>query len=360
MNTRPQPQQPPPLAPAPYPDPAAILVGVPALDEEAHIAACLRSLVNGSPAMRAVRIVVADGGSRDRTRAVVESLQLGLPNLMLIDNPDRLQSAAMNRIVATCAAPAHRVLVRCDAHAIYPRGYVLDAAASLLDRDAAAVASAMDATGSTGFARAAAWIADTPLGSGGARHRGGARSGWVDHGHHAAIRLDWFQRVGGYDPAFSHNEDAELDHRLGRAGGRVWLDAGLRLAYVTRPTLPALAGQYWRYGRGRARTILKHRARPRLRQVLPPAALVGAALGIAGAPLNPWALLLPGLYLATLAGASLAGAVRLRAASGLWAGPAAGTMHLAWAAGFLRECLAWRLAPAPRGLRQPRTSFKSD
>jgi succinoglycan biosynthesis protein ExoA len=216
-------------APAPFPDPAAILVGIPVLDEEDHIAACLRSLVEGAPAMRAVRIVVADGGSRDRTRAIVESLKLGLPNLVLIDNPDRLQSAAMNRIVATCAEARHRVLVRCDAHAVYPRGYVLDAAASLLGRDAAAVAAVMDATGANGFARAAAWIVDTPLGSGGAAHRGGRRSAWVDHGHHAAISLDWFRRVGGYDPGFSHNEDAELDHRLGRAGGRVWLDAELRL-----------------------------------------------------------------------------------------------------------------------------------
>ena len=223
-----------------------------------------------------MRVVVADGGSRDATRAVVAGLASEFPNLELIDNPGRLQSAALNRIVETCARPEHRVLVRCDAHAVYPPGYVLRVAASLAAREAAALAVPMDAVGAGRFQRAAAWVVDTPLGSGGAPHRGGRRSGWVDHGHHAGIRLDWFRRVGGYDPGFSHNEDAELDHRLTLAGGRIWLDARIRVAYPMRATPAALARQYWRYGRGRARTVLKHRLRPRPRQLAPVLTVGGA------------------------------------------------------------------------------------
>ena len=151
--------------------------------------------------MAHVRVIVADGGSTDATRAIVGSLQAEFPNLELIDNPERLQSAALNRIVAQRARPEHRVLVRCDAHATYPPGYALRVAERLVARDAAALATSMDAVGSRCFQRAAAWVVDTPLGSGGAAHRGGRRSGYVDHGHHAGFRLDWFRRVGGYDRA---------------------------------------------------------------------------------------------------------------------------------------------------------------
>ena len=328
-------------------DPAEILVGVPALDEERHIAACLRSLMAGSPAMRAVRIVVADGGSRDATRAVVAGLASEIPNLELIDNPGRLQSAALNRIVETCARPEHRVLVRCDAHAVYPPGYVLRVAASLAAREAAALAVPMDAVGAGRFQRAAAWAVDTPLGSGGAPHRGGRRSGWVDHGHHAGIRLDWFRRVGGYDPGFSHNEDAEFDHRLTLAGGRIWLDAQIRVAYPMRATPAALARQYWRYGRGRARTVLKHQLRPRPRQLAPVLAVGGLAPGLVLAPLQPASLLLPAGYLGLLAGASLWTAIRRRSATGLWVGPALAAMHLPWGAGFVATTIAhaWRRLP---------------
>lgn len=320
-------------------EPARILVGIPALNEEAHIEACVRSLMAGSPRMRAVRMVVADGGSRDATRAIVTALATEFPNLSLIDNPGRLQSAGMNRIVETCAGPEHDVLVRCDAHAVYPPGYVLAVAESLLARDVAALATPMDATGDSPFGKAAAWIVDTVLGSGGAAHRGGRRSGFVDHGHHAGLRIDWFRRVGGYDASLSHNEDAELDYRIRAAGGRIWLDADIRLTYRMRSSITALARQYWRYGRGRARTILKHRMRPRIRQLVPVINTTGLVVCLALAPLNPSFLLAPAAYAAILAGASLAVAMRHRATCGLWAGPALAAMHLAWGAGFAYQAL---------------------
>jgi len=316
--------------------PDQMLIVVPALNEDAHIVACLASLlVPTGPT-----VIVADGGSTDRTRALVAALQAGHPHLHLIDNPARLQSAGINAAVAGHAAPGHRVLVRCDAHAVYPPGYAVRLAAAMTRHGTAAVVVPMDATGDSDFARAAAWVVDTPLGSGGSAHRGGRRSGLVDHGHHAAMDLDWFRRIGGYDPGFSHNEDAEFDHRLRQAGGQIWLDAAIRLDYHMRPSLQALARQYWNYGRGRARTLAKHRLRPRLRQVIPVLNLAGMAVALLLAPVWPWALLWPLAYLAGLAAVSITGACRLGQAAGLWAGPALSAMHNAWAAGFVWQMTA--------------------
>ncbi|MCL6285643.1 glycosyltransferase family 2 protein [Ruegeria sp. 2012CJ41-6] len=316
--------------------PEDILVAVPTLNEAAHIDACLASLIGDDPFMAGICVVVADGGSQDGTVARVDALQSRYPALRRIDNPRRLQSAAINTVVATMAEPGHKILVRCDAHAIYPPGYVRAVAESLAARpEAASLATPMDATGEGCFQRAAAWIVDTPLGSGGAAHRGGGRSGWVDHGHHAGFRLNWFRRVGGYDESFSHNEDAEYDHRLGLAGGKVWLDADIRLDYSMRATPAALWRQYWNYGRGRARTVLKHRMRPRARQMIPVINLLGMMAGLILAPLTPVTLLWPLAYLAALLVVSLVGAVRLRGPCGLWAGPVLGIMHNAWGAGFL-------------------------
>ncbi len=334
------------LAEPPAPErfvPESVLVGIPVLNEARHIEACLRGLIEGDPAMARVRVVVADGGSEDGTRAIVGRLQAEFPNVELIDNPDRLQAAAVNRIAAG-ALDGETVLVRCDAHARYPEGYVRAAVAALqaAGPEVAAVASVLDAGGAGGFQRAAARIVDTPFGSGGAAHRGGRRSGYVDHGHHAAFRLDWFRRVGGYDESFSHNEDAELDHRLGLAGGRIWLDAGLRVGYEMRATLLALGRQYARYGRGRAQNLLKHRSRPRLRQLMP-VAIYAALAAVSPVAALDARFLLPALgYGALLAGASLWCAVALRSWAGLWAGPALGVMHNAWAVGFLGRMLAPR------------------
>ncbi|MFD2739999.1 glycosyltransferase family 2 protein [Sulfitobacter aestuarii] len=328
---------------------ARVLVAVPTLNEEGAIETCLRSLLGEDPFMAGVDIVIADGGSDDATIAIVRRLQSEFPNLDLIENRARLQSAAINAVVARCRLPHHAVLVRCDAHAVYPPGYVRAVAAGLLARpEAASLVVPMDAVGETCFQRAAAWIVDTPLGSGGSAHRGGRLSQWVDHGHHAGFRLDWFHKIGGYDESFSHNEDAEYDHRLGAAGGRIWLEADIRLDYHMRPSLSALARQYWNYGRGRARTMRKHRMRPRLRQLIPVLHVLMLILSLLLLGWHPAALAYPALYAALLMAVSLLGAFRLKSLCGLCAGPALGAMHLAWGSGFLREILT---AERPRAQR---------
>jgi len=227
--------------------------------------------------------------------------------------------------------------VRCDAHAVYPPDYVMQIAESLGRRGVASVVVPMDAEGKTCFQKANAWIVDTPLGSGGSAHRGGRKSMFVDHGHHAGFDLKTFLHVGGYDESFSHNEDAEFDKRLVRSGGRIFLDADIRLAYLPRATIGGLARQYFNYGKGRARTIIKHREVPKLRQLIPPATLVACVLGVALAPFTPWGLILPAGYLAVLAAASVAMALKKRSVCGLLAGVASATMHMSWSAGLLKQ-----------------------
>lgn len=315
------------------------IVVIPTLNEEDHIEDCIRSLVDGEPPTQRPIIVVADGGSTDRTRSIVEDLSRSLNNLRLIANPDRLQAAAVNLAVEATAQSGHLYLVRCDAHAAYPLGYVRAVVDTLVERDVASVATVMDAKGRGCFGRAVAAIVDTRLGSGGSGHRGGTTSGFVDHGHHAGMRLDWFHRVGGYNPTFDVNEDAEYDHRLRRAGGRIWLAASIRITYFVRPTPWTLMRQYFRYGRGRARMLLLHRARPRLRQVLPVVNLLLITSSLGLTLLHPLFLAWPVLYVTILVGVSVWGVGSLRSVCGLFAGFALAVMHLSWGAGFI-----WRLA----------------
>lgn len=317
---------------------ADVLVVIPVLNEAAHIEACVRSLMTGDQRLREAGFVVADGGSTDRTREIVEGLHAEFPNLRVMNNPKKLQSAAIN-LAARDAGAGRRILVRCDAHAIYPANYVMSVADSLGSRGVASVVVPMDAAGKTCFQKANAWIVDTPLGSGGSAHRGGRKSMFVDHGHHAGFDLQAFLQVGGYDETFSHNEDAEFDTRLRKADGKIFLDADIRLIYLPRATIGSLARQYFNYGKGRARTLMKHGERPKLRQLIPPATLVACVTGLVIAPLILVGLILPGGYLAALALASIAVAVKRKSLCGLMAGAASATMHMSWSAGFFRQML---------------------
>ena len=318
-------------------EPAALLAVIPALNEARHIETCIRSLMEGSPLLRLVPLVVADGGSTDDTVKIVKGLMAEYPNLHLIVNPKRLQSAAINLAVATKATPDTRWLLRCDAHSIYPQNFILHVVEALQRTGAASVVIPMDAVGETCFEKANAWVVDTLLGSGGSHHRGGNQSRYVDHGHHAGFDIIWFRSAGGYDESFSHNEDAEYDYRVGRAGGKIWLDADIRIEYVPRGSVRALARQYFNYGKGRAKNARKNNVGLKLRQAAPLFVLAACVLGLAGGLFQWQAFLLPAGYLSVLLGASVSLAMQHKSACGLLSGIAAGTMHLAWASGFVWE-----------------------
>ncbi|MEO1188109.1 MAG: glycosyltransferase family 2 protein [Pseudomonadota bacterium] len=316
-------------------DVSQILAVVPTLNEEEHIEACLRSLLTTDESLQDLTLVVADGGSQDGTCSIVQHLQNEFPNLKLLANPKRLQSAAINLAVDHYGSDSIEYLIRCDAHSIYPDDFILNVARSLATHQVDSIVIPMDAVGSTCFEKANAWIVDTPLGSGGAAHRGGTASGLVDHGHHAGFLLESFKAVGGYDETFSHNEDAEYDERVRARGGKIYLDANIRINYVPRGNLRALARQYFNYGKGRSRNIAKHGQSLRLRQMLPIMVLIANLIGLLGG-LIFWPLFaLPFGYVAILGLASLFIAIQKRSLCGLWAGPALGAMHMPWAIGFL-------------------------
>jgi succinoglycan biosynthesis protein ExoA len=319
-----------------------VLVAIPTLNEASRIGPVLDQLRIDLPPDCGVRFLVVDGGSNDGTQAVVRQLAQADARVALLHNPDRLQSAAIN-LAARHTLPHETRLVRADAHTAYPPGFIASVVAVLSRDDVDAVVVPMDSMGKTCFGRAAAWVSDTPVGSGGSAHRGGRRSGFVDHGHHAAWKLDRFRRAGGYNPGFSHNEDAEFDCRMNRMGMRLWLDAGIRLTYFVRPTPVALFHQYRNYGRGRSRTVRHHPGSMRARQFAVPCAMIAmAAALILAIAVTPLALIVPGLYLAVLALVSVQIALRRRSACGLLAGFAAFVMHLAWSIGFIGGLLTIR------------------
>ncbi|TIU79436.1 MAG: glycosyltransferase family 2 protein, partial [Mesorhizobium sp.] len=246
---------------------ASSLIVIPCLNEAAHIGGLLQRL-RPAAARLGARIVVADGGSTDGTQGIVEELAAEDPRVILIANPKRIQSAAINLAVATFGDDAD-YLIRIDAHGGYPADYCDRLVEEAQATGADSVVVSMLTSGTGAVQKAVAAAQNSRLGTGGSKHRHMSAGEWVDHGHHALMRIAAFRAVGGYDESFSHNEDAELDHRLRLAGYRIWMSGKTQMVYYPRSTLKSLFFQYLGYGRGRARNVLKHRMMPKLRQMIP-------------------------------------------------------------------------------------------
>ncbi|MBF9033149.1 glycosyltransferase [Rhodobacterales bacterium HKCCE2091] len=319
------------------------LIVIPALNEAAHVRRIVEQMTRATDRFGGT-VVVADGGSTDGTRAIVAEIAARDARVKLLPNPRRYQSAGVNRAVEVFGA-GHTHLVRIDAHSLYPDDFVDTLLEEAAEIGAASVVVGMVALGEATLQRLCAVTQNARIGNGGSKHRAEASGEYVDHGHHALMEIAAFRAVGGYDPDFTHNEDAELDHRLAQAGHRIWLTGRTVIGYLPRATLSGLARQYYNFGRGRARNLLKHRSRPRLRQL----AVIGVAPVLALAWFAPvhTGLALPALAwiaVAMLGGAALA--LTSRNALALLAGPLAILMHVCWSMGFW-SCVLVPPRPAP-------------
>ncbi len=316
------------------------MVVIPCLNEAAHIEMLIDKL---APVARRLdlKIVVADGGSVDGTRAIVRRIAETNPRVTMISNPKRIQSAAVNLAVEKFGS-AFASFIRIDAHGDYPVEYCDWLLREAEDTGADSVVVSMETRGSGAFQKATAIAQNSLLGNGGSPHRQGGGGHWTDHGHHAFMRVDAFRAVGGYDENFSHNEDAELDYRLRAAGYRIWMTGKTFMVYYPRASATALFRQYLGYGRGRARNIMKHRSLPKLRQMLPllvAPVVVGASLAL----LVNWPALVPaGLWAAACLGYGVWLAVGRRNPYGPLAAISAMVMHLAWSSGFWLQLLDFR------------------
>lgn len=328
---------------SPDQDQQRVLIVVPTLDEEAFIGPLLDRLL-ADDGLTNPLLVVADGGSRDKTRAIVAARAALDPRIRLMDNPKRLQSAGVNLAVQRFAGDRDWI-ARVDAHAIYPRHYVSRLIAEACRTGAQSVVVALETRGVEEFQKGVAAAQNSLLGTGGSAHRHASAQGWVDHGHHALFARTAFQATGGYDESFSHNEDAEYDVRLRAGGGRVWLTQAARVVYYPRRTPTALWRQYFGFGRGRARTMLKHRMGLKPRQAAPLVIAPAVLLALGGLVFAPLAV--PAMaWAAACLGYGALLAYRTRDANLLLSGPAAMIMHLGWSAGFWTQVL--RRAPHDR------------
>ena len=291
------------------------------------------------------RIIVADGGSTDGTRDIVASFSMQDQRVILLANPKRIQSAGINLAVEMFGAD-YDYLIRIDAHGDYPDDYCHRLLEDAVKTGADSVVVAMDTVGHGTFQKATAIAQNSKLGNGGSKHREGSKGHWIDHGHHALMRISAFTKAGGYDESFSHNEDAELDYRLRKAGFRIWMTDKTCMTYYPRSNVTPLFKQYMAYGRGRAKNLLKHRSLPKIRQMIPLAVMPVAVFALLG--FLHWAAFVPLLlWVGACLGYGLWMAVAEKNSYGPLAAFAAKVMHFAWSTGFWLELLGSIGTPAP-------------
>lgn len=262
-----------------------VSVLVPVLNEEQHIRESVA-------AMRAqefdgvVELLFADGGSTDRTNAILEELAAEDPRIRVFDNPRRRTPSGLN----VCLRHARgEYVARMDAHTVYPPRYLAAGVDRLRRGDTSWVSGPAipRPTGPTSGAVATALA--TWLGQGGSRKwqeaEGGADPAYteivLDTGVFAGVwRRERVLAFGGWDEGWPSNQDAEMAGRFIGDGERLICLVEMGAHYVPRNTLRGVARQYHGYGYYRVRTALRHPHSMRRSHVLAPGLVAAAGAAV--------------------------------------------------------------------------------
>lgn len=254
--------------------PPTVSIILPVFNEAGFLDPCLTSLQSQDYG-GTIEIVVADGGSTDGTRQLLEDRH-SRGELVLIDNPQRRQWAGLN---SAAAAASGEILVRVDGHSTYAPDYVSRSVAALLDTEATAVGGRMIPESDTPVGSAIVSAMASPWAVGPARYRHQDHPSLVDTVYLGAFRKTDFERLGGYRDLPGVAEDADLYYRWRTQGARIMLDPSIGSTYQPRDSWPALARQYFRYGWGKADMLYANRVLPSLRPLAPLALVLGLAAG---------------------------------------------------------------------------------
>lgn len=220
-------------------DKIELTVVVPIYNEERYIEDCVDSLMEQDYPMESVEILLVDGQSTDSTMSCLEALVERYPRTVrILDNPKRIQSAAMNVGMREARGV---YLMRIDAHAKYPRSY-FRVCTSLLESTGAENAgccwttSAKTKTGSL-----IAKMLSTSFAVGGSSFRINAPSGFVDTVPFGTFRTDYLREIGGFDERLARSEDNEINYRIRKHGGKIYLTNEIHTIYYCRDTVSSLA-----------------------------------------------------------------------------------------------------------------------
>ena len=318
-----------------------VSVVIPCLNEEKTIQAVLDALAKQTYPLALMEIVIADGGSTDRTHQVIDAYQVAHPDLKLkwVDNPKRIIPAGVN---VAMLASSGEIIVRMDAHSIPQSDYVARCVEGLESGKGENVGGRWDIMPSNDswVAKSIALAAGHPIGVGDAQYRHSETAAIVDTVPYGSFYRRLLDTIGLFDETLIANEDYEFNTRIRESGGRIWFDPQIRCQYFARPNLNRLAKQYWTYGFWKVQMLKRYPNTLRWRQFLPPAFVLGLlVLAVLGVFFEPalWVLgAVVALYALILLLVGFSFARKEKQIALILGVPLAiATMHFTWGSGFL-------------------------
>jgi succinoglycan biosynthesis protein ExoA len=325
-----------------------VSIVVPMRNEGVAIRECLDAVLAQEYPRDRFEVIVVDGESDDGSQQIAEEYAARDRRVRLLTNPLRIVPTAMN--IGIRAARGD-VVARVDGHTQLAPEYLRVGVETLRRTAADNVGGLIRPVGGILFGDAVASAMCSRFGIGASFHFSNAEME-TDTVYMGMWPRRTFVRFGLFDEELVRNQDDELNYRIRKGGGRVWLNPGMRSSYRNRTSVERLARQFFEYGVWKVRVLQKHPRQMSWRHFVPPCFVLALLLGaLLSAFVRQAGVVLRGA-IGLYSAAVMIVAARQPAARGLVAWLATTLafviIHVAWGMGFLvglvRFADRWRRA----------------
>ena len=253
-------------------DNPSVSIVIPTYNEVENIEVIVKNFL-ASQYPNLLEIVVIDGRSTDGTKERLKQLAYNYPQVKIVENPQRIQSAALN---LGLSASQGEFFLRADAHCDYAPDYIEQCIAAFQESQALNVGGCQRFVAKEPFQTAVAIASRSILGNGGAKYRDPTYTGYGDTVYLGCFKREALLELRSgpeqevFDTSQVTNQDAELNQRLlAKDPKAIYISSKIKVWYYPRKTWKSLWSQYFKYGRGRYLTNTKHPERSQIRGKLP-------------------------------------------------------------------------------------------
>lgn len=221
----------------------------PTLNEEKYIEKCIQSILQQDIDKSRIELIFVDGRSTDKTIELIKGYQEKYAFIQFIKNPERTVPYAMNYGIK---AAKGSIIMRIDAHSRFEPNYVSVLSKALIDLNASNVGAVCktDVIQKTPTSLAIREVLANRLGVGNSMFRIGIdKITPVDTVPFGCYKKEVFNEFGLYNTKLTRNQDIELNKRILRDGGKVYLVPDTFCTYYARETFKALAKNNFQNGK---------------------------------------------------------------------------------------------------------------
>lgn len=255
-----------------------VSVVIPIYNEEKYIAKLINSISKQDYGFDNFEVIFVDGNSSDKTIEILEStIKTTNLNYRVITNEKRLTPISVNMGIKEAK---YDIIVRLDAHSEYTENYISKCVYYLNKTGADNVGCLFETVGEGKNGKAIENVLKSKFGVGNSGFRTNAKSGYTDTVPYGTFRKSLFEKIGYFNEELIRSEDNEINYRIIKNGGKVYLFNDISIIYHPRNSISKLMKMAFQNGKWVLYTSYLMPGSMKLRHFIPMLFTLGLVIGL--------------------------------------------------------------------------------